>query len=100
MLERISEVRSRISSVVVAQLELECSHTKNRKETLEMQIGMIGLGRMGANMVKRLIKGGHECVVYDQILEQYRSWSKRAAQPVAIHLKSLSLNLKHPDQSG
>ncbi|HSY27949.1 MAG TPA: decarboxylating 6-phosphogluconate dehydrogenase [Burkholderiaceae bacterium] len=30
-----------------------------------MQIGMIGLGRMGANMVRRLIKGGHECVVFD-----------------------------------
>lgn len=30
-----------------------------------MQIGMMGLGRMGANMVRRLIKGGHECVVYD-----------------------------------
>jgi 6-phosphogluconate dehydrogenase len=30
-----------------------------------MQIGMIGLGRMGANMVRRLIGGGHECVVFD-----------------------------------
>ena len=30
-----------------------------------MQIGMIGLGRMGANMVRRLKRGGHECVVYD-----------------------------------
>lgn len=30
-----------------------------------MQIGMIGLGRMGANMVRRLMKGGHECVVFD-----------------------------------
>jgi 6-phosphogluconate dehydrogenase len=30
-----------------------------------MQLGMIGLGRMGANMVKRLLKGGHHCVVYD-----------------------------------
>ena len=30
-----------------------------------MQLGMIGLGRMGANMVKRLLRGGHECVVYD-----------------------------------
>jgi hypothetical protein len=29
-----------------------------------MQIGMIGLGRMGANMVRRLLKGGHECVVF------------------------------------
>jgi 6-phosphogluconate dehydrogenase len=30
-----------------------------------MQIGMIGLGRMGANMVRRLVQGGHECVAYD-----------------------------------
>lgn len=30
-----------------------------------MQIGMMGLGRMGANMVRRLMRGGHECVVYD-----------------------------------
>ena len=31
-----------------------------------MQIGMIGLGRMGANMVRRLMRGGHECFVYDR----------------------------------
>ena len=31
-----------------------------------MQLGMIGLGRMGANMVRRLIKNGHQCVVYDR----------------------------------
>jgi 6-phosphogluconate dehydrogenase len=30
-----------------------------------MQIGMIGLGRMGGNMVRRLMRGGHECVVFD-----------------------------------
>jgi 6-phosphogluconate dehydrogenase len=30
-----------------------------------MQLGMIGLGRMGSNMVRRLARGGHECVVYD-----------------------------------
>ena len=30
-----------------------------------MQLGMIGLGRMGANMVRRLMKKGHECVVFD-----------------------------------
>ncbi len=30
-----------------------------------MQIGMIGLGRMGSNMVRRLLKGGHQCVVFD-----------------------------------
>lgn len=30
-----------------------------------MQLGMIGLGRMGANMVRRLLKGGHQCVAFD-----------------------------------
>ncbi|HEX7547271.1 MAG TPA: decarboxylating 6-phosphogluconate dehydrogenase [Gemmatimonadaceae bacterium] len=30
-----------------------------------MQVGMIGLGRMGANMVRRLMRGGHECVAHD-----------------------------------
>jgi 6-phosphogluconate dehydrogenase len=31
-----------------------------------MQLGMIGLGRMGGNMVRRLLKGGHQCVVYNK----------------------------------
>jgi len=38
-----------------------------------MQIGMIGLGRMGANMARRLLAAGHECVVFDvspQAVEQ------------------------------
>ena len=30
-----------------------------------MEIGMIGLGRMGANMVQRLMAGGHRCIVHD-----------------------------------
>ena len=34
-----------------------------------MQIGMIGLGRMGANMVRRLLRGGQQCVVYDRSSE-------------------------------
>ena len=34
-----------------------------------MQIGMIGLGRMGANMVRRLLKGGQQCVVFDRSLK-------------------------------
>ena len=32
-----------------------------------MQLGMIGLGRMGANMVRRLMRGGHSCVVHDRV---------------------------------
>jgi 6-phosphogluconate dehydrogenase len=35
-----------------------------RKEII-VQLGMVGLGRMGANMVRRLIRGGHECVISD-----------------------------------
>ena len=30
-----------------------------------MQLGMVGLGRMGANLVQRLVRDGHSCVVYD-----------------------------------
>src|SRR5512138_1660642 len=30
-----------------------------------MQLGMIGLGRMGGSMVRRLLRGGHQCVVFD-----------------------------------
>jgi 6-phosphogluconate dehydrogenase len=36
------------------------------KEKTTMQLGMIGLGRMGANMVRRLVRGGHQCAVYDR----------------------------------
>jgi len=35
------------------------------QEDLLVQLGMIGLGRMGANMVRRLLRGGHQCVVFD-----------------------------------
>jgi len=37
-----------------------------------MQVGMIGLGRMGANMVRRLLRDGHECVVFDRSPEAVR----------------------------
>ena len=38
-----------------------------------MQIGMIGLGRMGANMVRRLLRQSHTCVVYDRNAEAVQS---------------------------
>ena len=44
-----------------------------------MQIGMIGLGRMGANMVRRLLRAQHECVVYDRNAEAVRSLSADGA---------------------
>ena len=44
-----------------------------------MQLGMIGLGRMGANMVRRLIRGGHECVVYDAHPDAVKAMAKEGA---------------------
>jgi 6-phosphogluconate dehydrogenase len=44
-----------------------------------MQIGMIGLGRMGANMVRRLMRGGHQCVVYDRNAEAVQSLAGEGA---------------------
>ncbi|HVI72106.1 MAG TPA: NAD(P)-binding domain-containing protein, partial [Pyrinomonadaceae bacterium] len=44
-----------------------------------MQIGMIGLGRMGANMVRRLLRGGHECVVNDRNPETVKSLEAEGA---------------------
>ncbi len=44
-----------------------------------MQLGMIGLGRMGANMVRRLMRGGHDCVVYDVDPEAVKQLSQEGA---------------------
>src|SRR5512147_969381 len=48
-----------------------------------MQLGMIGLGRMGANMVRRLIGGGHECVVFDMSAKAVQELAKEQAVPSA-----------------
>ena len=48
-----------------------------------MQIGMIGLGRMGANMVRRLLRGGHECVVNDRNPEAVETLVKEGAKGAA-----------------
>ena len=44
-----------------------------------MQLGMIGLGRMGANMVRRLLKGGHQCVVFDMSPKAVKTWRQEKA---------------------
>lgn len=41
-----------------------------------MQLGMVGLGRMGANMVRRLVAHGHECVIYDRSAEAVTELAK------------------------
>jgi 6-phosphogluconate dehydrogenase len=44
-----------------------------------MQLGMIGLGRMGANMVRRLLRNGHECVVFDMSAAAVQELAKEKA---------------------
>ena len=48
-----------------------------------MQLGMIGLGRMGANMVRRLIRGGHQCAVYDRSPDAVRQLASEGATGAA-----------------
>jgi 6-phosphogluconate dehydrogenase len=60
-----------------------------------MQIGMIGLGRMGANMVRRLIKKGHDCVVFDRSPQAVSELAKENAV-AATSLQDLVKKLKTP----
>src|SRR5579872_5535273 len=60
-----------------------------------MQIGMIGLGRMGANMVRRLKRGGHECVVFDKNQDNVNTLAKEGADPAAT-LQEFAAKLKTP----
>ena len=52
-------------------------------EKSSAQLGMIGLGRMGANMVRRLIKDGHRCVVFDHLPEAVKALTRDKAVGVA-----------------
>ena len=44
-----------------------------------MQLGVIGLGRMGANIVRRVMRGGHQCVVWDRDPEPAAALAKIGA---------------------
>ncbi len=48
-----------------------------------MQLGMVGLGRMGSNMVRRLLRGGHECFVFDMSVEAVKKLEAEGAQGAA-----------------
>jgi 6-phosphogluconate dehydrogenase len=50
-----------------------------QKGGTKVQLGMIGLGRMGANMVRRLMRDGHTCVVYDRSAEAVQAMVKEGA---------------------
>src|SRR6218665_1586405 len=60
-----------------------------------MQLGMIGLGRMGGNIVRRLMKAGHDCVVYDRDPKPGEALAKDGAI-IASDLKDMVAKLKAP----
>jgi 6-phosphogluconate dehydrogenase len=60
-----------------------------------MQLGMVGLGRMGSNMVRRLLKGGHECVVFNRSPKPVEELKKENAV-AASSLKDLVSKLRKP----
>jgi 6-phosphogluconate dehydrogenase len=60
-----------------------------------MQLGMIGLGRMGANMVRRLLRGGHDCVVFDMSPKAVEELEQEQATG-AVDLRDLVKKLQTP----
>jgi 6-phosphogluconate dehydrogenase len=60
-----------------------------------MQLGMVGLGRMGANIVRRLLRDGHRCVVYNRSPEPVRALAKEGATP-SDSLRDLVAKLDAP----
>jgi 6-phosphogluconate dehydrogenase len=60
-----------------------------------MQLGMIGLGRMGANMVRRLQKAGHQCVAFDRSAESVKQVARDGAV-AAASLDDLAKKLQRP----
>jgi 6-phosphogluconate dehydrogenase len=60
-----------------------------------MQVGMIGLGRMGANMVRRFMRGGHQCVVHDVSKDAVQALAREGADG-ATSLDDLAARLRKP----
>ncbi|MFC1715547.1 phosphogluconate dehydrogenase (NAD(+)-dependent, decarboxylating) [Candidatus Poribacteria bacterium] len=56
-----------------------CAPTALNEENAKMQVGMIGLGRMGMNMARRLLGGGHEVVVYNRTQEKVKQMEDEGA---------------------
>jgi 6-phosphogluconate dehydrogenase len=82
------------------KIESECRHwqsvlpqTKFMEATV--QLGMIGLGRMGSFMVQRLLKAGHECVVYDSHPKAVQELSQKGAKP-SSSLEDFARKLSKP----
>ena len=61
-----------------------------------MQLGMVGLGRMGANMVKRLVRHDHECTVFDMSPKVVAELAKEKGVTGATSIADLASKLAKP----
>src|SRR5262245_36026067 len=64
-------------------------------ENRTMQLGMVGLGRMGSNMVRRAIQAGHDCVVFDRSKQAVEALAQERAI-AASSLQDLAKQLARP----
>jgi 6-phosphogluconate dehydrogenase len=72
------------------------SESATLKKERSMQLGMVGLGRMGANMVKRLAVHGHECVVFDRSAQVVGDLAKEKGVTGSSSLEDLVSKLQKP----
>jgi 6-phosphogluconate dehydrogenase len=68
---------------------------QKRTGEISMQLGMIGLGRMGANMVRRLQRAGHQCVAFDRSAESVKQVTRDGAT-AATSLDDVVKKLQRP----
>jgi 6-phosphogluconate dehydrogenase len=94
-LSGMPERRERFPGSLDSRQHRHTQATRVQERENIMQIGMIGLGRMGANMVRRLLKGSHECVVFDRSPKAVEELVKENAVG-ATDLKDLVSKLKSP----
>src|SRR5690348_6133696 len=90
---RLASTRSWINRFKASSRRL--THEEGVQKEITMQIGIIGLGRMGANMVRRLLKNGHQCVVFDRSANVVSGLVKENATR-ATSLADLVKNLDPP----
>ena len=93
------EILQRLSPPLKGRAPLERRPPRKSRPTLGkenvMELGMVGLGRMGANMVRRLLKGGHRCVVFDRS-PQAREALEREGANAASSLEAMARKLEKP----
>jgi 6-phosphogluconate dehydrogenase len=90
----LSSTRSWINRFKTSSTHLTHEEQPQKKE-VTMQIGIIGLGRMGANMARRLLKNGHQCVVFDRSANAVNGLAKEKATG-ATSLADLVKKLEGP----